>query len=325
MPANLPPQYFEAEKRFRTAKSPEEKIEALETMLAIMPKHKGTDKLRGELRRKIAKLSEETERKYATHRKSFCIKKEGAGQVVLIGLPNVGKSQLMAAVTEASPEIGEYPFTTISPTIGMMRFENTQIQLIDMPPVTGHDSHVWLSNIARNADLLAIIVDLSNQPIEQIETTLQELKNVGILPATDIAQETDISTHRKKMLIIGNKNDAENHDNNLRQLNNRYNSRFSVISISARDSNNLDELKRGIFEALDIIRVHTKSPGAKADLTNPVILKRGSTVKEAAESIHKDFRSKFRYAMVWGSVKFDGQRVSPEQVLQDGDIIEFHI
>ena len=325
MPANLPPQYFEAEKRFRMAKSPEEKIEALEAMLAIMPKHKGTDKLHADLRRKIAKISEEAEKKYATSRKSYYIKKEGAGQVALVGLPNVGKSQLLAAVTEASPEVADYPFTTRTPTIGMMKFENTQIQLVDTPPVTGRDSRIWLNNIARNADLIAIIVDLSNGPVEQVETTLQELENMGIVPATNNTQEATIGRRQRKMLIIGNKNDLENSSANWRQLTLQYNARFPVIAISAKEGNSLEKLKREIFEALDIIRVHTKTPGTKPDLTNPVILKRGSTVKDAAESIHKDFRSKLKYAMVWGSGKFDGQRVGQEHILQDGDIIELHI
>ncbi|HEX75581.1 MAG TPA: TGS domain-containing protein [Dehalococcoidia bacterium] len=325
MPANLPPQYFEAEKHFRIARSPEEKIEALEAMLAIMPKHKGTDKLHADLRRKIAKISEEAERKYATSRKSFYIRKEGAGQVALVGLPNVGKSQLLAAVTEASPEIADYPFTTKAPTIGMMKFENIQIQLVDTPPITSRNSHIWLNNIARNADTIAIIVDLSNQPTEQVETTLQELENMGIMPAANNTQETTIGKHQRKMLIIGNKNDSENSTANWSELNSQYNAQFPMIAISAEEGDNLEELKREIFEALDIIRVHTKTPGTKPDLTDPVILKRGSTVKDAAESVHKDFRSKFKYALVWGSGKFDGQRVSPEHIIQDGDIIEFHI
>jgi ribosome-interacting GTPase 1 len=325
MPANLPPQYFDAEKQFRTARSPEEKTEALEAMLAIMPKHKGTDKLRADLRRKIAKISEEAERKYATSRISFHIRKEGAGQVALVGLPNVGKSQLLAAVTEASPDIGEYPFTTRAPTIGMMRFENTQIQLVDTPPVTGREARTWVNNIARNADLIAIIVDLSDQPAEQVETTLQELENMGIVPTTSDSAEATIGRRQRKMLIIGNKNDLESSSTSQTQLKSQYGARFPIIGISAAEGNSLEELKRVIFEALDIIRVHTKTPGTEPDLTNPVILNRGGTVKDAAESVHKDFRSKLKYAVVWGSGKFDGQRVGQEHVLQDGDIIELHI
>ena len=325
MPANLPPQYFDAEKRYRTAKTPEDKIEALETMLAIMPKHKGTDHLRGDLRRKIAKLTEEAEGKAATSRVSFYIRKEGAGQVALVGLPNTGKSQLLAAVTDASPEIGAYPFTTRAPNIGMMKFENIQIQLVDTPPVTGRDSRVWLNNIARNADLIAIIVDLSNSPIQQVETTLQELENIGIVPVSNNITEATIGKRTRKMLIVGNKNDLDNSGVNWSQLKSRYNTKLPMVSISAIEGNNIEVLKSGIFKALEIIRVHTKSPGKKPDLTDPVILKRGSTVKEAAEEIHKDFKSKMKYALVWGSGKFDGQRVGQEHVLQDNDIIELHI
>src|SRR4030042_6269009 len=206
MPANLPPQYFDAEKRLRQAKTPEDKIEALEAMLAIMPKHKGTDHLHGDLRRRIAKLTEEAERKAATSRASFYIRKEGAGQIALVGLPNVGKSQLLATVTDALPEIADYPFTTKSPNIGMMKFENIQVQLVDAPPITSHESRLWLNNVARNADLVAIIVDLSMNPIEEVEATLKELDSVGIVANTEDSREI-VGKQRKRMLIIGNKND----------------------------------------------------------------------------------------------------------------------
>jgi len=325
MPANLPPQYFDAEKRYRQAKTPEDKIEALEVMLAIMPKHKGTDHLYGDLRRRIAKLTEEAERKAATSRASFYIRKEGAGQVALVGLPNAGKSQLLAAVTDALPEVGDYPFTTKTPNIGMMKFENIQIQLVDTPPVTGKDSRVWLNNIARNADLIAIIVDLSNSPVQQVEATLQELEDIGIVPATKETTEATIGKRPRKMLIIGNKNDLDSSGDSWSRLNSRYNAKFPTISVSCTESNSLQDLKKVIFKALEIIRVHTKSPGQKPDLTDPIILKRGSTVKEAAEDIHKDFKAKLKYAVVWGSGKFDGQRVSQGHVLQDNDIIELHI
>ncbi len=324
MPANLPPQYFEAEKRFREAKAPEEKIAALQTMLAIMPKHKGTDHLHAELRRRIAKLTEETERRYATSKTSFYIRKEGAGQVLLVGLPNTGKSQLLAAVTDALPEVADYPFTTKSPNIGMMKFENIQIQLVDTPPVTSRESRVWLNSIARNADLIAIIVDLGTSATGQVETILQEFDNMGIVPVTDGFQKM-IDKQQKKMLIVGNKIDLEDSNLHSRELTQQYNAKFPIISISAKNCDNIEELKKVIFKSLNIIRVHTKSPGIKPKLNDPMIMKKGSTMKDAAESVHKDFRSKLKYALVWGSGKFDGQRVSPDHVLQDNDIIELHI
>src|SRR5512142_646752 len=107
MPANLPPQYYEAEKVYRQAKTAAEKIELLETMLAIMPKHKGTDHLKAELRAKIARLQEEGEHKRGgTRTQLYAVRKEGAAQVALVGPPNVGKSQLLALLTGASPKVG---------------------------------------------------------------------------------------------------------------------------------------------------------------------------------------------------------------------------
>lgn len=326
MPANLPPQYLEAEKKYRLAKDPEEKIEALRVMLAVMPRHKGTDKLHAGLRRKIARLSQEAEKKYATARRAgFYIRKEGAGQVILVGPANVGKSQLLAAVTEASPGIASYPFTTQTPIPGMMKFENIQIQLVDTPPIGHRDVRILLVNTLRGADLVAIVVDLGIEPVSQVETTLQSLAEARIEPGTDNAAKVASGNYQKKMLLIGNKNDLENSSGNWEKLNSQYDALFPVISVSAREGIGLEELKGAIFKALGIIRVHTKTPGSKIDLSEPVILKKGSTVQDAAESIHKDFRDKLKYTMVWGSGKYDGQKVSREHVLCDGDIVEFHI
>jgi small GTP-binding protein len=325
MPANLPPQYFEAEKRFRSAQSPEEKIEALQTMLAIMPKHKGTDKLHADLRRKIARITQEAERHAATSKASFYIRKEGAGQIVLIGLPNAGKSQLLASLTDALPEIADYPYTTKSPMIGMMKFENIQVQIVDTPPMTVKDSRTWLINLARNTDVIAIVVDLAYPSVEQLETILQEMENMGIMPVTGETEEVPIGRLRKKMIVIGNKDDSGESKKHYDDLYDRYHYLFPIISVSARRGNNLDELRSKLFYSLDVIRVHTKNPGQKADLGDPMILRKGSTAKEAAEDVHKDFRKKLKYALVWGSGKFDGQRVSQDHVLKDNDIIELHI
>ncbi len=294
-------------------------------MLAIMPHHKGTDKLRAELRRKIAKFTEEAQRQVATGRRAtLYIKREGAGQVALAGLPNTGKSQLLTAVTEASPEVAEYPFTTKMPTPGMMVFENIQIQLIDTPPITDRGLPLWLTNLFRNADIIAIVVDLNSEPATQVETTIQELRKLGIgLVGREYAEPPP--RYHKKAILIGNKIDLDNSNTQQATLSAKYQGQFPIVFISAKDGTGLDNLRKEIFKALDIIRVYTKTPGRKPDLTEPVILKKGSIVEDAAESIHKDFKNKRKYALVWGSAKFDGQRARRDHVLQDGDIIEFHI
>ena len=326
MPANLPPQYFEAEKRYRAAREPEEKIAALEAMLAIMPRHKGTDKLHAVLRQKIAKFSQEAEKKYATARRAgFYIKTEGAGQVMLVGPANVGKSQLLAAVTEAIPEIAEYPFTTKTPMPGMMKFEDIQIQLVDTPPIGYKEVKVLLSNVLRNADLIAIVIDLSREPISQVESALQGLGEARIEPLTDDGTQVTPGSYPRRMLIVGNKNELAGSNANWERLRSKYAKLFPLVSISAREGVGLEEFKRAVYQALNIIRVYTKTPGSKADLTDPMILEKGSTLEEAAESLHKDFYQNLKYAVVWGSGKYDGQRVSKGHVLQDGDIVEFHI
>ncbi|HEY4712004.1 MAG TPA: GTPase [Dehalococcoidia bacterium] len=326
MPANLPPQYFEAEKRYRSAREPEEKIAALEAMLAIMPHHKGTDRLRAVLTQKIAKFSQEAEKKYATAKRAgFYIQTEGAGQVMLVGPANTGKSQLLGALTEAIPEIAEYPFTTKTPIPGMMKFEDVQIQLVDTPPIGYKEVKILLSNVLRNADLIAIVIDLSREPISQVEATLQGLSEARIEPLTDDGTQVTPGSYPRKMLIVGNKNELAGSNENWERLRSKYANLFPLVSISAREGSSLEEFKRAVYQALNIIRVYTKTPGSKADLSDPMILEKGSTLEEAAESLHKDFYQNLKYAVVWGSGKYDGQRVSKEHVLQDGDIVEFHI
>jgi ribosome-interacting GTPase 1 len=322
MPANLPPQYVEAEKVYRQAKTPEEKVEALETMLAIMPKHKGTDKLRADLRRKIAKFTEEAQRRPSIGRQgsAYNIRKEGAGQIVLVGLPNAGKSQLVSALTDAVPEVADYPFATKVPLPGMMRFENIQIQLLDMPPITDREAKPWFSQLLRNADILLLVVDLVDDPLMQLDVILAELESMKIrlITAVKEAEEELVpGIARKKALIVGSKSDAEGSGERRAILESRYGGSFPVVAVSAKEDTGLNEMKQAVYEKLDIIRVYTKSPGKKADFEDPMILKKGSTVEDAAEDVHKDFRNRFKYAQIWGSGKFNGQRVKREHVLND--------
>jgi len=324
MPANLPPQYFDAEKNFREAKDPLEKIAALEEMLAIMPKHKGTDHLRAELRARIAKLSQLAAKKSGARRASMAIEKEGAAQVAVIGLPNAGKSQLVATVTNASPPAAEYPFTTHSATPGMMEFENIKIQMIDTPPLAPQAMQFWLPPLLRKADALLIMLDLSQNPLEQMESIISQLANMRIIIG-DAGASSEFTVWHQRALIIGNKLDLGGAAQNFEALKARYEGQFPVIAISARQGINLEELKRKIYEVLDIIRVYTKVPGKKPDFADPIVVARGSTLADAAAEVHKDFAANMKYARIWGSGKHDGVMARRDHILEDGDIIELHL
>lgn len=326
MPANLTPAYFEAEKRYRAAETVEEKLKALNEMLAVMPKHKGTDGLRAELRTKIAKLTKEAAREQATAKRGgvYHIPKEGAGQIVLIGFTNVGKSQLLAATTAAAPEVGDYPYTTKVPQVGMTRFENVQIQLVDMPPITDQNARPWFAAILRSADALLLMVDLEIDPVTELEELVRELAKYRFGVAGLAEEESEEIVFRKQAVIAGNKSDRDPGGAHLGALKNAFGGKLPVVGISAREGLGFDELKQEMFRALGVIRVYTKSPGTKADLNDPMILKAGSTIQDAAEAVHKDFRRNLKYALIWGSGKFPGQRVKHDHVVQDGDIIELH-
>ena len=327
MPANLTPEYFQAEKRYRQAKTPEEKVGALEAMLSAMPKHKGTDRLRAELRNKIARFSDEAERKLATSKKgsAYNIPREGAGQVILVGLPNTGKSQLVTTVTEASPNVADYPFTTQTPAPGMMIFEDVKIQIVDIPPIMDRDAQPWLPNLLGRADLLLLMMDLSQEPIGQVEAIIEELAKLKVRPVGRKEQDEEAWVRQRKAMIVGNKLDLDGSEENRKKLESRYGEEFPIIAISATKGNGLEELKQEVYKSLNIIRVYTRTPGQKTGLGEPMIMKQGSTINDAAESVHKDFQAKLKYALVWGSGKFDGQKVKKEHILQEGDVIELHI
>ena len=325
MPANLPPQYYEAEKQYRQARSAAEKIEALETMLAIMPKHKGTDHLKGELRAKIARLQEEGDRRGGgTRTELFQVRREGAGQAVLVGPPNVGKSQILAAVTSAAPKVADYPYTTQTPMPGMMPFENVQIQLIDLPPVDMQSSAAWMRRLIRQADLLLLVADLSNDPLADLENSLRELASMRVAPIEPGEEPgvTEEMVSRKRALVVGTKLDLPDTEEALELLKLECEGRFPVVGVAAATGADLAELRRAVFDALSIVRVHTKAPGQKVDLSDPVILPRGATIEDVAVAIHKDIGQKLRYAVIWGSGKFSGQRVGRAHVVEDGDIVE---
>ncbi len=328
MPANLPPQYFDAEKRYRLARTPQEKIVALEEMLRIMPKHKGTEKLQGELRRKISKLRTEGSRRSAGGRRTdlYYVEKVGAGQIAMVGPANSGKSRLLGALTNARPEVAEFPFTTRLPQSGVMRYENVRIQLVDLPPVHPELTEAWVFAVLRNADALWVVADLSSENLlEDVESVLGQLREAGIQILGKEPETEEEDRIPKKALIVGNKIDRPGAEENAEVLQGLYGGTFPVVGVSAEFGTSLHELQRTTFQLLEIIRAYTKAPGKEPDLQDPVILPLGSTVLDFAEQIHKDFAQKLKFARIWGPNKHGGQRVQRDYPLTDGDILELHI
>lgn len=327
MPTNLPPDYFDAEKRYREAKTAPEKIAALEEMLAIMPKHKGTDHLKADLRRRIAKLMQSGGKKIAAQRAAMTVQKEGAAQVPVIGTPNSGKSSIVKALTNASPTVAEYPFATYTILPGMMEYENIQIQLLDTPPlVSGSTLALLPPNLVR-ADALLIVIDLSGDPLSQMETITSELAGmrIGIGSTAEESDEEELIRHNIKALMIGNKIDIEGAIENYEVLEDLYHDDFPILAISAARGTGLENLKLAIFQLLEIIRIYTKTPGQKPDMNDPIVLPVGSTLADAATEVHKDFAANLKFARIWGSGKHDGVMAKRDHILQDGDIIELHM
>jgi len=312
MPANLSPDYHRAEDRFRQAQSVEDKIEALEEMLRVIPKHKGTDGLQGDIKARIAKLKKQPASKAGKASHSHLIPREGAGQIALVGPPNTGKSTLVAALTHATPEIAAYPFTTREATPGMMRYEDIAFQLVDLPPL--NDDHVepWIFDMVRRADLVWIVVTVENA-VDGLELTRRILQAKGI----------DIETV-KRALVVTTGIDREGGEEDVAIVDELLDHRWPLTPVSVTTNRGIDELARRTFAALSIVRVYTKQPGKPADRAAPFTLPRGATVGDLAARVHKDLAASMKHARIWGPSAFEGQVVHGDHVLAEGDVVEIH-
>jgi ribosome-interacting GTPase 1 len=326
MPANLTPEYFKAEKWYREAVTNEEKILAVERMLAVMPKHKGTDHLKADLRRKLSKLKEAATQKTGTAKTAdiFYIPKTGAAQISLIGTPNSGKSSILASLTNARVNVADFPYATNVPVPGMVRFEDIQIQLIDTPPITADFVTPGQVGVYRNCDLIAIVIDLSEDIEKQLNILLDFLESRNLLidentPAADSAG----NRFGKAAFYLCTKADIAKPSalENLKKISKHS---LPVIVTSTETNEGIDTLPQELFKLSNIIRVYTKPPGKKADLTEPFTLPAGSTIMDLANAIHRELAEKFSSAKIWGTVVYDGQNAPKDHVLHDKDIVELH-
>lgn len=327
MPANLTPQYKEAEDRFRTATTNEEKVAALEEMLRQIPKHKGTEKMQADIKRRLKKLRSGGGKKGGTKHATpvYYVKKEGAGQIALVGPPNSGKSTLLARLTHATPEVADYPFTTRLPQPGMMPFENIQIQLVDLPPLDEQYSEPWVPQAVRNADAVAIVLNLGDPDVlEHLDGVIELLDRAKIAIGREPAELPYGFVH-KRTLVVASGSDRPEAAATLGVLMDLEQERFETfLSVSGTTGANMEELRRRLFGLLGVVRVHTKTPGKKAELDAPYVLPRGATVFDVAERVHKDVAESLKFARIWGEGKYDGQMVQRDYTVEDNDIIELH-
>lgn len=328
MPANLPPDYYAAERRYRETGDVQEKIGILREMLAIMPKHKGTEHLQGDLKRKIAKLQSQSQRKQVRGSGPSLdhIPREGAGQVVLVGMPNSGKSSMLTMLTHAHSDVADYPYSTFKPIPGMMPFEDIQIQLIDIPPVSPRYTESWVFNIVRLADLVLVLVDLS---ADQFEDHLSEIFSLLEEHKISLCREGESKPQgtiaRKSTLLVGTKTDDPLSLKNVKKFQSVHGVDFPVCLFSVHDSTKVDLLKEAIFKGLRIVRIYTKTPGEKIKYDQPYVLPLGATVFQGALEIHKELAERMKYARLWGSDRYNGQRVERDYVIRDRDVIEIHV
>ena len=194
MPANLPPEAKAKWDEVVMTKNPETRLVLMGEFLSLVPKHKGTERMCNQVKRQMAQLRDEIEKKKQQQKKtgsggpSYYVPKAGAAQMVVIGPANAGRSSLLKAVTNSSVQVTSWPFGTTKPTPGMLPYEDIQFQLVEIPPIvegTGEGRAEGFMNLAciRNSDGIIVVVDMTDDPAGNFMMVSEELETSRILMA----------------------------------------------------------------------------------------------------------------------------------------------
>lgn len=321
--------YLKAEQRFKSADNDQERLDALQEMLRVIPRHKGTEHIQAELRKKLSKLKAAVEggaKKSGSGRVDiFHIPKSGSGQVALIGTPNCGKSSLVGAMSKAKVNITDYPYGTDRPVPGMIMHEDVKIEMVDTPPVTAEHAAPGQVQTYRGCDLIGIVIDLSDDVLEQMEVCVNYLNSHRLLidDSTGRTDETGNYLVRPTFVICTKSDLAE--EGTVETLKELVEHDFEYIEVSIEQSQTLEYLSKRIFEMLGIVRVYAKKPGKPVDKSDPFTLPTGSTVIDLALLVHRELAEKLKTARSWDAPNVhDGQSVQRTHVLSDKEIIELH-
>jgi ribosome-interacting GTPase 1 len=325
MPANVTPEYEKAEQRYREATTDAERLAALQDMLSTIPKHKGTEKMQADIKRRLSQLRKERQKTGSNKGPDpFHILKSGAGQIVLVGLPNTGKSSLLAATTNAEVKVADYPFSTILPQPGMWQQDEVQLELVDTPPLSPEHVPAGLMGTIRNADLVCIVAEASDSALEQVEAVLAVLSARGLTLRTVPRNFLNAwEPSQRPGLIVLTKAELAS-PSAIAAVQNLYAGSLEVIPVSARTGQGLEHWFARLWDLLAMIRVYAKQPGKPPDMSRPFILPAGATVADLARQIHRDLPTTMKFARLWGHGRFEGQQVHKTEVLQDKDVIEIH-
>jgi ribosome-interacting GTPase 1 len=326
MPANLTPDYERAERTYREAQSDDDRLGALREMFATIPKHKGTEKLQADIKHRISLLRKMAARAPARGPDLFHVPHAGAGQIVVAGLPNVGKSKLVWKITNghAPVKITDYPFATALPVPGMALWHDIQLEFVDTPPVTSEHIPPGLIGTFHNSDILALVVDSSEDPLEETEALLSILHGREFILRSVPRDQLDAGNpHEHAALLLATKCDLAAPDviDTLREL---YADQLEVLPVSAETGEGLDNFLERCWHMLAAIRVYTKEPGLPADTKKPFVLDKDATVEALATEIHRALAAKLRFARLWRQGHPAGIQVHRTEVLHDGDIVELH-
>jgi len=359
MPTNVTPEYKKAKEAFQKARDPAERLSWLKEMLRLLPKHKGTEHLQAEIKKRIKELTEELKAPKKGGARTgpvVAVRPEGAAQVALLGPPNSGKSALHAKLTGSHAEVGPYEYTTTVPLPGMLPFEDIYFQLVDLPPVSVEFMEPWMPNALQPARAALLVVDLSSpgcvenvtaiikkldakrvtltgrwgNPIDEALLDLRPAKEEteGVRRSGDDEEEREIEeTFRKELptLLVANKCDLGKDVEEVKLLEELAGVDFPALCVSALTGEGLERIGPILFQGLGVVRVYTKVPGKKPDMDRPYTFFSGDTIHDVAMVVHREIASSLKYARIWGSGRFEGQQVGRDYQVRDGDVVELHV